>query len=119
MVHRGWATEGRRVLMRVVTILITRCKAAGQAGSLKGSSSQQNSGLRRANSKHGVFQHPLAKWKMGAGNVQWLRQESAEGISASCHLSPFSGARAQAGNSISVRKHGQLYGWPGVGQHLY
>ena len=60
MVHRGWATEGRRVLMRVVTILITRCKAAGQAGSLKGSSSQQNSGLRRANSKHGVFQHPLA-----------------------------------------------------------
>src|SRR5215469_4470714 len=89
MVHRGWATEGRRVLMRVVTILITRCKAAGQAGSLKGSSSQQNSGLRRANSKHGVFQQPLANARIGNElhtPVESVRKP-VQAISAAIHQS--------------------------------
>ena len=43
--------------------LVTGCKAARQVGSLTGSTFQRNSGPRRANLKHGVLQHALArKW---------------------------------------------------------
>jgi len=41
--------------------LVTGCKAARQVGSLTGSTFQRNSGPRRANLKHGVLQHALAR----------------------------------------------------------
>lgn len=39
--------------------LVTSCKAAGQASSLKKSTSQRNSATAEANSKHQVLQHAL------------------------------------------------------------
>jgi hypothetical protein len=41
--------------------LVTNCKAAGPAGSLRGALSAEIPGRRRANSNHGVLQHALAK----------------------------------------------------------